>query len=163
LKWEAERRLNDPHGRAMALGGLGRLHWFAAPRDTAVAEGYFREALEVSEQICDSGAQVKLHSFLGGCSLEKGQIEDALAHYTVSAKLRGDTVDQWFSGIGLMRCYAALGQVDRCDAEAEKLLDLPTEGGLPSDCEPLLRHALQECPANSSGAAVKRLRQQLGL
>ena len=97
LKWETQRRLNDPHGRAMALGGLGRLHWFADPRPAIgcpeyparnidAAEGCFRDALEISEQICDSGAQVKLRSFLGACALEKGQVEDALAHYLVSRK-----------------------------------------------------------------------------
>lgn len=163
LKWETQRRLNDPHGRAMALGGLGRLHWFAAPRDIDAAEPYFREALEISEQICDSGAQVKLHSFLGACALEKGQPEDALAHYSLSAKLRGDRVDQWFSGIGLMRCCAALGRIEQCDAEAAKLLDLLTDEGPPPDCKPLLRQALQAGSAGPSGPSMKRLRDRLRL
>ena len=162
LKWETQRRLSDPHGRAMALGGLGRLHWFAVPRDADTAQRYFQEALEISEQICDSGAQVKLNSFLGACALEKGQAEEAMKYYSESAKLRGDRVDQWFSGIGLMRCFEALGRMDEFDAEAAILADLLKDEGPPPDCNPLLRQTLQNGPAKTCGPSVKRLRKQLG-
>ena len=168
----AERPARPRHG-ARRIGAVALV---CRAAHTDAGEGYFREALEISEQICDSGAQVKLHSFLGAGALEKGQLEDALVHYLVSAKLRGDKVDQWFSGIGLLRCYAALGQMDQCDSEAAKLLllsardadgarhkDLSADDGVPPDCKPQLRQALQNCSAKPYGPSVKRLREQLGL
>ena len=53
--------------------------------------------------------------------------------------------------------------MDQCDSEAAKLLDLLADDGVPSDCKPQLRQALQSCSAKPCGPSVKRLREQLGL
>ncbi len=164
-KWEFQRQLNDPHGYAMALGGLGRLKWFASSHNAktlAAAKCYFAESLKISEQICDRVAQVKLHSFLGGCFLETDGAAEALAHYKDSAKLGGDRVDQWFSGIGLLRCYAKLGQDEEFETEAGKLQQLLNDEGVPADCRDLLRDALQGRSGPRRSAAVEALLAALG-
>ena len=72
-----ERQLGDLRGVAMALAGLGRLEWYAEPKNVAAAEKHFQRNLEISEAIGDVIAQVKMHSLLGACALEKGDLEQA--------------------------------------------------------------------------------------
>ena len=65
----------------------------------------FAQNLEISEAIGDIIAQVKMHSLLGACALENGDLEQALAHYQRSWELAGDPIDQCFAAIGLLRCH----------------------------------------------------------
>ena len=74
LQLDAERQLGDLRGTAMAVAGLGRLEWYAEPKNVAAAEKHFQRNLEISEAIGDIIAQVKMHSLLGACALEKGDL-----------------------------------------------------------------------------------------
>ena len=71
LQLDAQRQLDDLRGTAMAVAGLGRLEWYAEPKNVAAAEKHFQRNLEISEAIGDIIAQVKMHSLLGACAWKK--------------------------------------------------------------------------------------------
>jgi hypothetical protein len=141
----------------MAYMGLGRLKWFGKPRDITEAEKQFSKALEISASIGDVVCQVKSHSFLGACELERCKFDEALQHYCESDRLLGDHIDQCFSGIGLMRCYQGLGKTAEFDAAAQKFVDLVAKEGVPSDCEKVLQEVVGQCPTQGPSPAVKKL------
>ncbi len=160
LQLDAQRQLGDLRGTAMAIAGLGRLEWFGEPKNVAAAENYFQRSLEISEAIGDVSPQVKMHSLLGACALEKAQkcdLEQALAHYQQSWELAGELIDRCFAAIGLLRCYQGQDRPDQFDAIAQQLLDLLHGERIPADCESQLQAVLEACPAESRGEAVRKL------
>ncbi len=159
LRLEKEHGLGDLRGVAMALGGLGRLEWFAAPKDLPAAEQHFRADLEISEAIGDVVAQTKMHSLLGACSLEKDDIEPATIHYERSWQLAGDASDRCFAGTGLLRCHRQSAARDRFEAVARQLLELVRTDGptIPGDCTGPLAAVLRSCPAEFQSDTVRSL------
>ena len=157
LQMEKERSLGDLRGVTMALGGLGRLEWFGAPRNLAAAERYFHESLDMAEAINDVVAQVKMHSLLGACALEKGDLQAALAHYQRSSELAGDPIDRCFAALGLLQCFQRQNCPDQFEAAAQQLLNVLPGGKVPPDCQGPLQAVLEACPAESRGEAASKL------
>ena len=157
LQLDQERQLGDLRGVAMTLAGLGRLEWFNEPKDIASAEKHFQRDLEISEAIGDVVGQVKMHSFLGGCALEKNDLEQAVAHYRRSLELADAPIDQYFASVGLLRCYQRQSRPDPFEATVKRLLELVEREGLSFDGEDQLRAVLETVPAASRSDAVKRL------
>ena len=124
-----KRQLGDLRGVAITLAGLGRLEWFNEPKDIPSAEKHFQRDLEISEAIGDVVGQVKMHSFLGGCALEKDDLEQAVAHYGRSLELADAPIDQYFASVGLMRCYQRQGGSEPLEATAKRLLELVEREG----------------------------------
>ncbi len=122
LRMEKERNLGDLRGVATALGGLGRLDWFGAPRDLPAAERYFHESLDMAEAINDTIAQVKMHSLLGACAMERGDHQPALAHYLRSWELARDPIDRCFAAIGLLQYYRRQNCPEPFEATARSTL-----------------------------------------
>ena len=121
------------------------------------AEKHFQRDLEISEAIGDVVGQVKMHSFLGGCALEKNDLEQAVAHYRRSLELADAPIDQYFANVGLLRCYQRQSRPDPFEATAKRLLDLVEREGLSFDGEDQLRAVLEAVPAASRSDAVERL------
>jgi hypothetical protein len=157
LQMEKERSLGDLRGVAMALGGLGRLEWFSTPRELPAAERYFHESLDMAEAINDVVAQVKMHSLLGACALERGDLQPSLTHYQRSWELARDPIDRCFAAIGLLQCYRRQNRPDSFEAMAQQLLDLLQGKKIPPDCQAPLQKVLEACPAESRGEAAREL------
>ena len=157
LQLDQQRQLGDLRGVAMALAGLGRLEWYNEPRDIPSAEKHFQRDLEISEAIGDVVGQVKMHSFLGGCALEKNDLEHAIAHYRQSLELANAPIDQYFAHVGLLRCYQRQNLPDPFEDTAKRLLDLVEREGLSFDDEDQLRSVLEAIPAASRSDAVQAL------
>ena len=143
----------------MALAGLGRLQWYPEVKNVAAAENYFGRSLEISEAIGDIIGQVKMHSLLGACALEKDDLPRALAHYERSWELAGDTIDRCFAAIGLLRCYQRQKCPDRFEDIAQQLLGLLQSEKIPVDCEAPLRAVLEGCSPESKSEAIGKLRE----
>ena len=141
----------------MALAGLGRLEWYTEAKNIGAAETYFEQNLEISEAIGDIIAQVKMHSLLGACALEKGALPQALAHYQRSWELAGDPIDRCFAAIGLLHCYQRQNRPDQVEDMAQRLLGLLDREKIPADCRDQLQAALETCPVESRGTALRRL------
>jgi tetratricopeptide (TPR) repeat protein len=157
LQMDAQRQLDDLRGTAMAVAGLGRLEWYNEPKNVAAAEKHFQQNLEISEAIDDIIAQVKMHSLLGACALEKGDLEQALTHYQRSWELAGDPIDRCFAAVGLLRCYQLQNRPDQFEGMAQQLLGLLQGEKIPIDCESQLQAVLKSCPVKSRGEAVRKL------
>jgi tetratricopeptide (TPR) repeat protein len=159
LQLDDLHRLGDLRGSAMAVAGLGRLEWYAEPKNVAAAEQYFRRSLEISEAIGDVMAQVKMHSLLGACALEKAALEPALAHYQRSWELAGDASDGCFAAAGLLCCYQRPDRLDQFQRVAQELLDRLQGAKVRFDCAGPLRAVLDACPAESRSQSVRKLRE----
>jgi len=146
LQWDAQRQLGDLRGTAMAVAGLGRLEWYAEPKDVAAAEKHFERNLEISAAIGDIIAQVKMHSLLGACALERGDLEQALMHYQRSSDMAGDPIDRCFAAVGLLACYQRQNRPDQFAVVAQQLLELLDHEKIPPDCESQLQAVLKTCP-----------------
>ena len=109
----------DGHGHRR----IGPAAWYHEPKNTAEAGTHFRQNLEISEAIGDITAQVKMHSLLGACALEKCAAEQALAHYQRSLELAGDLIDRCFAAAGLLRCHQQLKRREQFEDTAQRLLD----------------------------------------
>jgi tetratricopeptide (TPR) repeat protein len=157
LQLDAQRQLGDLRGTAMAVAGLGRLAWYGEPRNVARAEEYFTRNLEISEAIGDIMAQVKMHSLLGACALEKGDLDRALTHYRRSWDLAGDPGERYFAAVGLLWCYQRQDRPDRFEGMAQEILDLLNREKIPAECESQLQAVLKICCVESRGEAVKTL------
>jgi tetratricopeptide (TPR) repeat protein len=157
LQLDAQRQLDDLRGTAVAAAGLGRLQWYVEPKNVAAAQKQFERNLEISEAIGDVTAQVKMHSLLGACSLENGDIPSALAHYQRSWELAGDPIDRCFAAVGLLWCYQRHSQAGEFESTAQRLLDVLDGREVPSDCKDQLRAVLKACPASFLGTAARNL------
>ncbi len=157
LQLDARRHLDDPRGVGMALAGLGRLEWYAEAKDVAAAQGHFQRNLEISEAIGDVTAQVKMHSLLGACGLEKGDTEGALSHYQRSWQLAADRIDRCFAAVGLLRCCQRQNRLDQFEGIAQQLLGLLEGEPVPPDCQSQLQAVLNLCPAESRSETARRL------
>ncbi len=157
LQLDAERHLGDLRGTAMAVAGLGRLEWYAERKNVVAAEKHFEQNLEISEAIGDIIAQVKMHSLLGACALEKDDLVRALAHYERSWRLAGDPIDRCFAAVGLLRCYQRQNRPDQFEGMAQQLLGLLEREKVPFDCESQLQAALKTCPEEFRSEAVREL------
>ncbi len=157
LQLDAQRQLGDLRGTAMAVAGLGRLEWYAEAKDVAAAEKHFARNLEISEAIGDITAQVKMHSLLGACGLEKGDTEGALSHYQRSWQLAADRIDRCFAAVGLLRCCQRQNRLDQFEGIAQQLLGLLEGEPVPPDCESQLQAVLNLCPAESRSKTARRL------
>ncbi len=157
LELDAQRQLGDLRGTAMAVAGLGRLEWYAEPKNAAVAQKHFERNLEISEAIGDVIAQAKMHSLLGACALEKGDLQQALSHYRRSWELAGDPIDRCFAAVGLLHGYQRQNRPEAFEDMAQQLLGLLQDGKIPLDCEGQLRAVLETCPVESRGKAARRL------
>ena len=71
-----------------------------------------------------------MHSFLGGCALERDDLEQAVAHYRRSLELADAPIDQYFASVGLLRCYQRQSRPDPFEATVKHLLDLVEREGL---------------------------------
>jgi hypothetical protein len=138
LQLDAQRQLGDLRGTAMANAGLGRL--------------------AISEAIGDIIAEVKMHSLLGACALEKDDLQQALAHYQRSWELAGDLIDRCFAAVGLLRCYQRQNRPDQFEAMARQLLGLLEREKIPFDCQGPLQAVFTTCPMEFRGETVRRLR-----
>jgi tetratricopeptide (TPR) repeat protein/uncharacterized protein (DUF1778 family) len=157
LQLESERQLNDLRGMAMAMAGLGRLQWYREPRNAVEAEPFFRQNLEISEAIGDLTAQVKMHSLLGACALEKAAVEQGLAHYQRSLELAGDPIDRCYAAAGLLNCYQRQQRFDQFEPMARHILDWVGGDKIPPDCSGQLSAVLAKCPGEHYGEAVRQL------
>jgi hypothetical protein len=157
LQLDAQRQLDDLRGTAVAVAGLGRLAWYGEPKNVAGAEHYFTRNLEISEAIGDIMAQVKMHSLLGACALEKDDDVQALAHYQRSWELAGDPGDRYFAAVGLLRSYQREDRPDQFEGIAQKILDLLNREKIPAECQSQLQAVLKTCRVESRGEAVKAL------
>ena len=113
--------VGDLRGLAMTHGALGRLALAATPRNPDLARIHLAKDLELSTAIGDVAGQVQMHSLLGACALEDGDLDRAREHYGLSWSLGEDVRARCFSGAGLLRTHAAAG--DR-DALAQVARDL---------------------------------------
>ncbi len=157
LQLEAQRQLGDLRGVAMAIAGLGRLEWYAEPKNVAAAKKRFEQNLEISEAIGDIIAQVKMHSLLGACALETGDLEAALTHYQRSWELAGDPIDRCFAAAGLLCCHLRQNRPDEFEGVAQQLLGLFDREKIPFDCAIQLQAVLKACPLESRSETVKKL------
>jgi tetratricopeptide (TPR) repeat protein len=162
LQMDPQRQLDDVRGTAMAVAGLGRLEWYAQPKNVAAAEQHFARNLELSEAIGDVIAQVKMHSLLGACALEKGDIEPAATHYRRSWELAGDPLDRVFACVGLLRCYQRQSRGEPFQAMLHELCELLRRVTLPAECANPLRAVLESCPAESRSKEVEQLLDLVG-
>jgi tetratricopeptide (TPR) repeat protein len=157
LQLNDERQLGDVRGVAMAVAGLGRLDWFHEPKDVSSAEKHFQKDLEISEAIGDVVGQVKMHSFLGGCALERKDADQAAIHYRRSQELADNPIDRYFAGVGLLRCCQQQGRRDQFEAAAVQILDLVERERVPLDPDDGLQATLEACPTALRSNAVRRL------
>ena len=157
LEMDAQGKLGDLRGTATAVAGLGRLEWYAEPKNVAAAEKHFAKNLEISEAIGDIIAQVKMHSLLGACALEKDDLEQALRHYQRSWELGGEPIDRCFAAAGLLRCYQRQNRPEPFDGIAQQFLDLLDRENIPIDCEGQLQAVVKTCPVESRDEAVRKL------
>jgi tetratricopeptide (TPR) repeat protein len=157
LQLERERQLGDLRGMAMATAGLGRLQWYHEPKNAAEAEQRFRQNLEISEAIGDITAQVKMHSLLGACALEKSAVEQALSHYQRSLELADDLIDRCYAAVGLLQCHQRQQHLEQFEATAQSLLGWIGRDAIPPDCRNPLLAVLTTCAGEHSSAAIRQL------
>ena len=100
----------------------------------------------MADAIHDIVAQVKMHSLLGACALEKGELQPALTHYQRSWELAGDPIDRCFAAIGLLHCYQRQNCPDQFEAAAHQLLEVLPGGKIPPDCQGPLRRRSKPAP-----------------
>ena len=157
LQLEAQRQLGDLRGVAMAVAGLGRLEWYTEAKNVAAAKKHFEQNLEISEAIGDIIAQVKMHSLLGACALETGDLARALTHYQRSWELAGDPIDRSFAAVGLLWCHQRQNHPDQFEGMAQQLLGLLEREKIPLDCKSQLQAVLKTSPLESRGETGRRL------
>ncbi len=156
LEINQKHQVGDPRGQAMTHGGLGRLAFYYEPKDLSAAAFHFRKDLEISEAIGDQQGQIQMHSLLGACAVEAGNVEQAIAHYQTSWELSRDPVNQFFAGAGLLNCFRQTGQQEPFQRVASDLLGLAGDG-IPDACAGEIATVLRGCAAEMSTVESERL------
>jgi hypothetical protein len=103
-----------------------------------------------------------MHSLLGACALEKGDLEPAATHYRRSWELAGDHLARVFACVGLLRCYQRQSRGEPFQAMLHELCDLLRQVTLPAECVDALRAVLESCPAESRSKEVEHLLDLVG-
>ena len=150
---------------AMAVAGLGRLELYGEPRDIGAARSHFQRALELYEAIGNVVGQVKMHSLLGACALETGDLPQALICYQRSWEMAADPIDSYYAAAGLLQCHRRQNQAERFANVVDSLLTLlrrqqDSTGGageIPAECKQQLQAALTPCSGENGSESICRL------
>ena len=144
IEIKQKENIRDLPGLARSYGGLGRHYFYKTPPDLINAKKYFIEDLNISQKICDLTGQTQMYSFIGACSLEINDIDEARTNYLKSFELSQRIGDKIFAIIGLIESEFRAGNENELRRIAEQLLIIISQNTIPNFCKETLMSTVKK-------------------
>jgi len=144
-----ELSLGDRKGLALTHGGLGRLMFYHRS-NYQEARHHFEADLRFAQELNDREGQVQMHSLIGACALETGDLADAQTQYEQSLKLAENWISQVFALVGLVRVHARENAAKELNRRGQQLVDVTEWQALFPDLRSQVEMALDAAEENSA-------------